>query len=98
MTILSAAPLADVLAALDRLATAIERENATLAAGEREQIGALLDGKRAACRDYEEAVETMLGDGRDNLSIDEASRGALQAAVERLGRVSEPVNLLVLAQ
>ena len=49
MTMLPAAVIAGVLAAIDRLATVIERENAAFAAGRREPIEGLLDGKRAAC-------------------------------------------------
>lgn len=88
MTIRSVAPTAGVLAAIDRLVTAIECENAALAAGRGEPIGPLLDGKRAAGLEYEEAVRAMLENVSIDLRIDEASRGALRAAVERLGRVS----------
>jgi hypothetical protein len=88
MRMLSTAPAAGVLAAIDRLVTVIECENAALAAGRREPIEGLLDGKRAACHEYEEAVRAMLGNSPIDLSIDDASRRALQSAMERLGRVS----------
>ena len=88
MTMLPAASIAGVLAAIDRLATVIERENAAFAAGRREPIEGLLDGKRAACRAYEEAVRAMFASGSDTGGMDEASRRALRPAVERLSRVS----------
>jgi hypothetical protein len=84
----SAAPSVGVLAAIDRLVTVIERENAAFAAGQREPIEGLLDDKRAACRDYEEAVRAMLGNGPADIGVDEASRRALRPAVERLGHVA----------
>lgn len=88
MTMLPAPAIGGVLAAIDRLATVIERENASFAAGRREPIEGLLDGKRAACRAYEEAVGAMFASGFDTIGMDEASRRALRPAVERLSRVS----------
>ena len=79
---------ANVLTAIDRLVMVIERENATFAAGRREPVQGLLDDKRTACRDYEQAVRAMFGDGPVDLAIDEVSRRALRPAVERLGRAS----------
>ena len=88
MTMLPAAVIAGMLAAIDRLATVIERENAAFAAGRREPIEGLLDDKRAACRAYEEAVRALFASGTDDVGMDEASRRALRPAVERLSRVS----------
>jgi hypothetical protein len=85
MTMLSDAPVARVLAAIGQLVSVIERETAASAAGHREPIHGLLEEKRAACRDYEEAVRAMLGNV--DIDIDEASRRALRPAVERLGHV-----------
>ena len=76
---------ASVLTAIDRLIAVIERENAAFAAGRREPVQGLLDDKRTACRDYEQAVRAMFGDGPVDLAIDEVSRRALRPAVERLG-------------
>lgn len=79
---------ANVLAAIDRLVMVIERENAAFAAGQREPVQDLLNEKRNACRDYEEAVRAMFGDDIVDLAIDEASRRALRPEVERLGRAA----------
>jgi hypothetical protein len=88
MTAASAASLAGVLTAIDRLVEVIERESAALAAGEREPLRRLLDDKRGACRAYEEAVRAMTGTDSDAVDMDDASRRALQPALERLGRAS----------
>jgi hypothetical protein len=79
---------ANVLTAIDRLVMVIERENAAFTGGQREPIQGLLDEKRAACRDYEEAVRAMFGDDIVDLAIDEASRLALRPAVERLSHAT----------
>jgi hypothetical protein len=71
-----------LLTAITALIDVIERENAALIRGDRDDVRLLAEEKRLACRDYEEAAH------QPATGTDAAKREPMRGALHRLAEVS----------
>jgi hypothetical protein len=92
------ASVADILTATERLSSVMSRENAALAAYDRATMRSILDEKRSASDVYHDAVRAFACRHTDatteaetraaSPALDDATRGALRRAGDRLSALS----------